>query len=134
MLIYLAGPIDNVSVQEATHWRLEFQEAMPAHWLTFNPFSAFGGATPEAAPHAVKAVCRINRHAIDQCDALVAKLSGAAFGTVREVEYARIQAQIPVVLILEDSKVGFEYHDLTQTFTVQHAIWEIQRADRYLAP
>ena len=45
-------------------------------------------------------VSEVNRSVIHKCDFLIAILTPECFGTIREIEYARTVAEIPVVMIV----------------------------------
>jgi nucleoside 2-deoxyribosyltransferase len=94
-LIYLAGPIDDISRDQANDWRQNVAE-WTVDVLLFNPVDAWLGAGVDTAER----VDRMNRQVIASCDGVLANLSGPGrgFGTIREIEYAR-SLHIPVAVI-----------------------------------
>lgn len=87
-MAFLSGPIDDVAEHEAQTWR----EALGRHLLrkgvnTFDPSRAFNIANGLSS----EAVIAINKEAIRQSDIIIVNLSGngRAFGTIREIEYAK---------------------------------------------
>lgn len=95
-LFYLAGPIDDVSREEAGEWRDELIREAPAGVAFFNPLTAWGAITRLTFPAADAG----NRLLIRRCSGLIANLSGPgrAFGTIREIEFARHHG-IPVGVV-----------------------------------
>lgn len=85
-MLYLAGPVDGVSIEESSSWRELVSEEFP-NVVFFMPNDAYRNITSES----VAAADHMNRHAIKCSDAVVANLSGdgRGFGTIREIEFAR---------------------------------------------
>lgn len=83
--IYLAGPIDGISREDAVGWRREIAELYP-EVLFYNPAEAYLNVGQGTVP----ALERYNRVAICLSDGVLANLAGPgqAFGTIREIEYA----------------------------------------------
>lgn len=93
MIVYLAGPIDAVTREEALGWRYEASRRLEAREIaTFDPAAAFYGVALKDGP----AVRAINRVAVLQSTAVLANLlDRRGFGTVREIEFA-CERGIPV--------------------------------------
>lgn len=94
MLVYLAGPIDQVAREDARGWREQVAEVLGTLGLaTFSPAHAFNGPGRTDGP----ALRAINRAAITASEAvLVVWYKGEfAFETIREIEFARSR-EIPV--------------------------------------
>lgn len=94
-MAYLAGPIDHVTHDVAMGWRDSVTDLLYSHqWATFNPAGSVGNG-PFAPGRAVQ-MCRA---AIQICDILIAHLppDTKAFGTIREIEYAKAIGK-PVVV------------------------------------
>ena len=116
MLVYLAGPIDGVSSEEALGWRREISGSVPRGVVCFSPCSAYlETATGKAAD-------RANRAVIRETDLLIANLLGGGLkiGTMREIEYAR-SLSIPVLVISADARASLAAHDLTVVDTLGDA-------------
>lgn len=87
-LVYLAGPIDGVSEDNASRWRVKMSRSLFRHGIAaYDPYAAFLGCHQNAAEQ----MWSLNRAAIQTADALLAYLAGPGigFGTVREIEFAR---------------------------------------------
>lgn len=86
ILIYLAGPLDDVSGETARGWREELAAGAPASVAFFSPAHAYLNVGKDSFPP----VDWMNRRAIEGSHAMIANLSGPGrgFGTVREIEYA----------------------------------------------
>lgn len=86
ILIYLAGPQDDVTTEQARGWREELAAGAPTGVAFFSPAHAYMGVNQASFP----AVDSMNRHAIQASHAVIANLSGPGrgFGTIREIEYA----------------------------------------------
>lgn len=109
-LVYLAGPIDDVDEDGANHWRRYVSNMLGRHGInTFNPYLAYNVANLDTIK---RQVSEIDRAAIAQCDMLFANLSGngRAFGTIREIEYAR-SLNIPVIVVAKNLVSAFA-HDV----------------------
>lgn len=87
IMIYLAGPIDDIGIAERLGWREEMVHEAPENVVFFSPAHAFLGVHKAA----FKAMEYLNRHAILCSDGLLANLSGEGkgFGTIREIEFAK---------------------------------------------
>ncbi|MBT9131398.1 MAG: hypothetical protein DDT41_01704 [candidate division WS2 bacterium] len=89
-MIYLAGPIDGVDDDTANSWRINIISLLTkAGYNTFNPVTPYKCGSYDL--HYKEQVMEIDKAAIRACDILIANLnsSGRAFGTVREIEYAK---------------------------------------------
>lgn len=86
ILIYLAGPQDDVTQGEARGWREELAAGAPSGVAFFSPAHAYLNVSAASFPP----VDWLNRVAIEKSHAVIANLSGPgrAFGTIREIEYA----------------------------------------------
>lgn len=88
-LVYLAGPIDDVSSVEAKNWRAEIVNELSAINVgTFDPSRAYSfNMRNEQDCHVVD---NINRYALARCRYVLIYLDGPgkAIGTIRELEYA----------------------------------------------
>ena len=90
IMVYLAGPVDDISADKSHGWRATVSTAFASHGInTFNPAAAF--VTGSMDQYGKKQIADIDRAAIHNCDVVLANLSGdgRAFGTIREIEYAR---------------------------------------------
>jgi nucleoside 2-deoxyribosyltransferase len=129
VLVYLAGAIDAVTRKEASTWRELFIAGAPLDWTCFSPVGAFQScAEHRRTERNNKRIAAINRQAIMHCDVLVAVISPEAFGTIREIEFAR-KLHIPVIVIVTTLNNRVEYHDLHQVLSVDEAYEEILRHD-----
>lgn len=130
MLVYLAGAIDNATFEEAHDWREQFVANVPANWVCFNPLGAFQYPSLfERQKENDEMISFINRYAISCCDILVANINGPVFGTIREIEFARA-CDKPVVVLVDDIRIGVEFHDLHQALTIEAAYEEIARVTK----
>lgn len=125
-MMYLAGPMDDVSTEEASGWRDKVIAEFP-DIVFFRPDLAYGNATADTAP----AILHMNQHGIECSQALIANLSGPGrgFGTIREIEYARTKTRY-VAIAADRKDIGphtLMAHDChlfdTPTEAVQ-AAWE----------
>lgn len=132
MIIYLAGPIDDVSTEDATNWRQFAARYLAFHGMgAYDPAAAFSpcpdgfGVTIDDAP----AVRAINNTAIQLCDAVLANcFTGFTLGTVREIERAKKEG-LPVFLVEPDGGTNsFEKHDLVCSSSLNVALALIKRA------
>jgi nucleoside 2-deoxyribosyltransferase len=110
--VYLAGPIDRVSRQEATEWRAVASRLLVSHakCIVFNPATAF--SIPEGLTGFASTVTNlqsINDQAIKLSDCVLARLSPNVIstGTTGEILLAH-SLNIPVVVWAdpEDSRMG----------------------------
>lgn len=119
MMIYLAGPIDDVSGEEARGWRQHLADVAPTGVLFFNPATAWGNAGPATA----QALDYGNVHVLQRCDGLLANLMGPGrgFGTTMETERARIMGK-PVAIAQGDFPiVSLCAHNFILKETVEEA-------------
>jgi hypothetical protein len=86
ILIYRAGPQDDVTGDESRGWREELAAGAPSGVAFFSPAHAYLNVSAASFPP----VDWLNRVAIEKSHAVIANLSGPgrAFGTIREIEYA----------------------------------------------
>lgn len=94
-LVYLAGPVDAVSREEATDWREVASKHLLPEFATFSPPGAFRIDGTQADAETCRALIEINNMAIDRSCAVLANLRGRSFGTPIEVEFAKSRG-IPV--------------------------------------
>lgn len=96
--IYLAGPIDDISLDDARGWRQSIAAIAPVGVLFYTPVDAYLGVSEMTA----EKLDMYNRHAIAASDAVVANLSGPGrgFGTIREIEFS-VRLGKPTVVIGE---------------------------------
>jgi len=95
---YLAGPIDEVSAEDAMNWRRTAAGMLAKdHWAIFDPSQAFGGQY--VATLHPKWLRNINRAAIMACDVVLAKVptNHRGFETLREIEFAKSRGKRVVV-------------------------------------
>lgn len=120
--IYLAGPIDDITVDEAGGWRRQIAKAWP-DVLFFDPLRAWHNAHTSTA----RAVSYGNRSAIMNCSGLLANLTGPgrAFGTIREVEFAAGAAKYVAVA---GDVVSLMACDVIVRKTVEEAMEELMQA------
>lgn len=96
-LIYLAGPIDAVSLQEANNWRIKAEEDLGAKGIaSYNPAAAFNvpAAYKDAAGRA--RIIDTNFSALRFSHGVLAFVGGKSFGTPIEVWQALFEYKIPV--------------------------------------
>lgn len=86
IMVYLAGPQDDVSGEIARGWREELAASAPSGVSFFSPAHAYLNVNAASFPP----VDWLNRKAIEASHAVIANLSGPGrgFGTIREIEYA----------------------------------------------
>lgn len=96
MLVYLAGPQDDVSQDQARGWREELAAGAPTGVSFFSPAHAYLAVNRASFP----AVDAMNRQAIQMSHAVIANLSGPGmgFGTIREIEFATIHNKLVQVV------------------------------------
>jgi len=96
IIIYLAGPIDGINPGDARGWREQVEDQVPTGVLLFSPAHAYMNVRPVNA----QAIDWINKTVIRQCDGVLANLSGPGrgFGTIREIEFARLGGK-PVAVV-----------------------------------
>lgn len=109
IIIYLAGPIDAIDKEEACSWREQVQDKFGSGTLLYSPAHAFINAHFVNA----RAIEFVNRLVIQHCDGVLANLAGEgrAFGTIREIEFARLHGK-PVAVVGEEYKAHFSAFDL----------------------
>lgn len=125
-LVYLAGPIDGISVPDAVMWRNEVTEKLTKHGIsTFSPPHAFNVGDFAVAKQ-VYEICKIT---IYNSDLILAYLDGPgmAFGTIREIEYAR---SLDKRVIVVSSKLNslFSY-DVEVVSSIETAIGVITKSN-----
>lgn len=115
-LIYLAGPLDGLSI-DGTTWYDEFETLCPDDVVGFMPGRAFIGAAEN--PSGMDAA---NRAVIRASHGVLANLSGPgrAFGTIREIEFAK-SLGVPVIVV-GDVASSLMAYDVIQTPDLQSAV------------
>jgi hypothetical protein len=94
ILIYLAGPIDDIEQEDARGWREEVGE-QGEFVCFFSPAHAYIGV----GKHTISVADFVNRHVIDFSHGVLANFEeGAGFGTIREIDHAR-RSNTPVVVV-----------------------------------
>lgn len=121
ILVYLAGPQDDVSKGEARGWREEVARQAPAGVAFFSPAHAYMNVNRASFP----AVDHMNRKAIESAHAMIANLSGLGrgFGTIREIEFA--SANHTGVWVVGDLPYSLMTYDLHVVATVDEALADI---------
>ena len=115
--LYLAGPMDDIEKDAARGWREEAADAVGMGVLLFSPAHAYLNATKVNA----SMVDFLNKGMIRYCDGVLANLTGPGrgFGTIREIEFARMN-QKPVA-VAGDLDLHFASHDLLIRPTLDEA-------------
>lgn len=113
---YLAGPMDDVTKDQARTWRRKLARAYPAV-LFFDPSRAWLNATTTTAEGVVYG----DRAAIAHSTCVLANLTGPGrgFGTIREIEFARGQGK-PVAIAGELASLFIS--DVTVRGTLEEAM------------
>lgn len=108
--IYLAGPIDGVSEEDARDWREHVGKLAPVGVLLFSPAHAYFGTSPVVAAE----LHYLNHQVLQACDAVLAYLpleKGRALGTIREIEAARMMHK-PVAVFGIEAEESLMSYDL----------------------
>lgn len=123
-IIYLAGPIDGVAAGESQTWREKAADLVDTGVLLFSPAHAYMNAAPINA----QSIDWINKSVIDQCDGVLANLTGAGrgLGTIREIEFARLRNK--PVAVAGDLDVHYSAWDLVVRPTLEDAVHELLKA------
>lgn len=123
-MVFLSGPIDDISMDEASRWRDTLARQLDKlNVNVYDPARAFRINTKLSS----EAVIKINKTAIEASDLLIANLSGEGrgFGTIREIEYAKsLNKQVIIIgdivslsaydcIIVNDMKELLEYLGIT---------------------
>lgn len=116
IIIYLAGPIDDVPIETAREWRRDLSLSLPHNVVLFSPAHAYFNGNPETFPK----IDHFNRRVIYAADGLLANLtgSGRGFGTIREIEHA-VNSSTPVAVA--GDIVSYMAHDVIVRPTVDEA-------------
>lgn len=118
-VVYLAGPIDQVSVEESTKWREVAAQALEEVAITVSPRGMVaGGAVNDGS--AVMALCRA---VVPLCSHILTYLPRGvpALGTIREIEYAR-GLGLPVHVVGDWVSASAFSADLTVHHSLANAI------------
>lgn len=128
MSIYLAGPIEGISTEDAMDWRQQVANLAPTGCLLFNPVTAWHGVSSITA----SAVAYGDRVVIAACDGVLANLSGPGrgFGTVREIEFARNQGKPVAVCAGDTPLISCFAHDVFQEPTLEASLMALIEAIR----
>jgi len=122
-LVYLAGPIDDISIKESHNWREDIARRLAYRGISsFNPAKAYTLTLLNPPSDLIK---NINRFAIEQCDVVVVYLygEGKGYGTMREIEYAKnINKRVIVIGNLSEISSHLEMYDIEIVETVIEAI------------
>lgn len=141
-LVYLAGPIDGIEPAQAMAWRNAVADLLleehgigsysPAHAFVLPPVNSVHPGSPQATISAdnCSKVVAANRSTLRLCDGMFVNLSGPgrAFGTIREIEYARI-CPLPVVIWGPDAlRHSIEAFDCAVVSDMEEAVGVMARA------
>lgn len=118
MSIYLAGPCDGITTEEARDWREDIM--LPTNVVAFSPPHAFMNSSKAVA----REINHILRHVMVACDGTLAKLDGpgAALGTIREIEFAKMNRQPVAIACSEELEKSLMTFDLLCFRTVDEAL------------
>lgn len=133
VLVYLAGPQDDVSTEQARGWRETLMSNAPSGVAFFSPAHAYGNVNPASFPPVDVCNRMVIRHV---ADAVIANLNGPgrAFGTIREIEWARAFNK-PVVVIGEVvSLMGHDVQTVATPAEAMQAVLEAVMSDRQQPP
>lgn len=121
ILVYLAGPQDDVTVETAQGWREQLALEAPSGVAFYSPAHAYLNVNRASFP----AVDFMNRKAIETAHAVIANLSGPGrgFGTIREIEFA--VAQQTGVWVVGELEHSLMTHDLHLVATPEAALADI---------
>jgi len=123
VMVYLAGPIDDIDVVDGACWRDQAEQLLTQRGVAcFNPLTAYELPDLKDVHQAMaQAVSSINRAAIQHCTLVLANLKGPGrgFGTIREIEYARALGKSVIVI---GSLVSLEAHDVVQVPDLRAAV------------
>lgn len=122
VIVYLAGPIDQQGDQA---WRDEVIRKLAGEGFTiFCPYAAFNSYSPwHMVNRDAGGITSINRHAILSSHLVFALVNPRAFGTIREIEFARAN-DVPTVVWDPEARLSLsvEAQDLTTYIDRQNAI------------
>lgn len=114
LLVYLAGPIDDISTDQARSWRASLAAVLNSlGHVAFDPSAPWLIGRDQLADGAA-AIDLGNRQVIRRSAAVIANLAGPGrgWGTIREIEFAR-SLGIPVLAIVpDDLPTTVALHDL----------------------
>ena len=134
LLVYLAGPQDDVSTEEARGWREELMDIAPSGVAFFSPAHAYGGVNPSS----FSSVDACNRCVIaHSADAVIANLMGPGrgLGTIREIEFGFLSGKV-VVVVTDDTR-SLMLHNVTvvpDLDTALHQVLELVDTKRRTPP
>lgn len=121
--LYLAGPIDMVSKEQARGWRESLAAKFP-QVLFYLPTHAYANASMEQAMR----VERYNRAAVLASDGILVNLLAErpSVGTVRELEFA-VSSGIPAVVVasrvLSDKSIAL--HDVPKLTDLEDGVFKL---------
>jgi nucleoside 2-deoxyribosyltransferase len=121
VMIYLAGPIDGIDIADAQAWREAVADHIGTGVLLYSPAHAYFNASEANA----QIVMNMNRHAIVQSDGvLVNQMYLKGYGTIREIEFARLQGKPVAVATKEKIEHLLAAYDLI----VRHSLLDAAAA------
>lgn len=126
-IIYLAGPVDVLHQDHpGENWREMATDMLLAHNLaSFNPIYAYGYLDNNVPELVKSAIAKANRSMIENSFGMLAVLdTGLSFGTIREIEYAKMNDITVHVVSRRDLTPHFESHDLLIFSTLKEAVDE----------
>lgn len=130
--IYLAGPIDMVTVEHARGWRESLAKKFP-QVLFYLPTHAYANTSVEQAMR----VERYNRAAVLASDGILVNLLAErpSVGTVRELEFA-VASGIPAVVVasrvLADKSIAL--HDVPKLTDLEDAVLKLLELTEITGP
>lgn len=131
MLIYLACPIDGVENVD-TNWLADATARLSGDGHSiYSP--ALAWTVPSlTTPDDVISLCRHNRRILSLCDVMVARVMPAAFGTIREIEFARA-SKVPAIVVDHTDRQRLSFHletwDLRIVTSIGGAVTQIRKME-----
>lgn len=134
MLCYLAGPIDDVAEPEATGWRSAARTSLSNRGIfTYDPVLAFMAEIDrDRDVQTAATIVEINKSVISKVDIVLVNLlgPGRAFGTIREIEFAKTEG-LPVVVAC-NNLISLAAYDVSIVDTLKEAIeYIIEYSEQY---
>lgn len=123
-MIYLCGPIDSVSEDEATTWRRNAADLVwdQLNMTCYDPARAFH----HASMHDASRIDNVNRAAIALSDGVIAYMvKQPMFGTIRDIEFARANC-VPVVMVESEHIISLSKHDLHEATGLVNAVAKLK--------
>jgi len=111
MRIYLAGPIANLSHEQASQWRLYVETALP-EFEVFNPMVYNNDTENDNLPNynGTKRggeIWQIDKTNLENSDLILANFTGSekvSIGTAVEIGMA-VQLNIPIIVVMENNNI-----------------------------